>query len=332
MQTALYFNQKRFVEKEFTKESELENLMYSNAKILFGQSSILIEKKKLIEHKTLGGTIPDGFLFDLSDPKNPEFYLIEVELSTHSFYNHIFKQITKFFAFFKNPESQGQLISKLYDVIRTDDELLKEFKSRIGKEEVYKFIKDTIENSQNILLILDKDMPELPEIVKTYTDTWGKIVKLTLLKEYCCNSESIISLTPEFENLESSDTVTEEDTVNPYNEDYHLEGAKPELKEVYASLRKSLFEQIKDLKYNPLRYYISMRKKRNFAFMKVQKNKISIVAMMEQSKIESRLKHHTIRPLGESAQKFYNGPCAEVIITDENHLDDVVKLLVEIQK
>ena len=37
MQPALYFNQKRFVEKEFTKESELENLMYSNAKIVEGE-------------------------------------------------------------------------------------------------------------------------------------------------------------------------------------------------------------------------------------------------------------------------------------------------------
>jgi hypothetical protein len=39
MQTALYFNQKRFSEKEFFKEKELEDLMFNNGKSLFGQAS-----------------------------------------------------------------------------------------------------------------------------------------------------------------------------------------------------------------------------------------------------------------------------------------------------
>jgi hypothetical protein len=106
MQTALYLNNKRFTEKEFSKEKDLEDLMFLNSKNLFGQHSIIIEAKKKIDHKTLGGTIPDAFLFDLNDPENAEFYLIEVELAKHSFYNHIFPQITKFFAFYKNPVSQ----------------------------------------------------------------------------------------------------------------------------------------------------------------------------------------------------------------------------------
>src|SRR5690606_30762195 len=131
-----------------------------------------------------GATIPDAFLFDLKDPDNPEFYLIEVELAKHSFYNHIFPQITKFFAFFKNPESQSELIEKLYTLITSDDSLRANFMQRIGNQEIFKFIKDTIENSQNILLILDNEKKELPEIINTYPDTWGKMVKLTLLRAY----------------------------------------------------------------------------------------------------------------------------------------------------
>jgi hypothetical protein len=194
MQTALYFNNKRFTEKEFSKERELEDLMFQNSKSLFGQNSIIIEAKKKIENKTLGGTIPDAFLFDLNDPENPEFYLVEVELASHSFYNHIFPQITKFFAFYKNPVSQSELIEKLYSLVNADPGLKKQFKDLIGNKEIFKFIKDTLENSQNILLVLDNEKPELPEIINTYTDTWGKIVKLTLLKEYCNNGESNISL------------------------------------------------------------------------------------------------------------------------------------------
>lgn len=333
MQTALYFNQKRFKEKEFSKEKALEDLMFKNGKSLFGQASIIIEAKKKIDHKALGGTIPDAFLFDLKDPENPEFYLVEAELAKHSFYNHIFPQITKFFAFFKNPESQSELIEKLYTLISSDADLKKEFKSRIGNREIFKFIKDTLENSQNILLVLDYEKPELPAIINTYTDTWGKIVKVTLLKEYCNGIDSIISLTPEFESIDTVDlTAKPEEKITSYTENYHLDGVKQEIIDIYFLIQKSLNEKIIDLKYNPLRYYISLRKKRNFAFLYVRKNKMTIVAMMDKTKIEERIKHYQINSLSESVQKFYNGPCAEIIITDNNHLEEIISLLVEIQK
>lgn len=333
MQTALFYNQKRFSEKEFSKEKELEDLMFNNGKCLFGQASIIIEAKKKIDNKALGGTIPDAFLFDLKDPDNPEFYLVEVELAKHSFYNHIFPQITKFFAFFKNPESQSELVEKLYTIISSDADIKKEFKSRIGNKEIFKYIKDTIENSQNILLVLDNDKKELPEIIKTYTDTWGKIVKVSLLKEYVHNGESIISLTPEFENIEAVDFTEESEEVStPYTEDYHLEDVSLETKEIYYVIKNALIGQIKDLKYNSQRYYISLRKKRNFAFIRVRKKKITVVAMLEPSKIEEKIKHHKIVHLSESVQKFYNGSCAKITITDNKHIDEIINLLVEIQK
>jgi predicted transport protein len=336
MQTALYFNNKRFTEKEFSKEKELEDLMFQNSKSLFGQNSIIIEAKKKIENKTLGGTIPDAFLFDLNDPENPEFYLVEVELASHSFYNHIFPQITKFFAFYKNPVSQSELIEKLYSLVNADPGLKKQFKDLIGNKEIFKFIKDTLENSQNILLVLDNEKPELPEIINTYTDTWGKIVKLTLLKEYCNNGESIISLTPEFANLTTVELVSggkeEEIVIGPYTEDYHLEDALPEIKEAYRMLHDELTKRIKELKFNPQRYYISLRKKRNFAFIEIRKKKMTIVAMLDQASIEGKIKNHKIITLTDSVQKFYNGPCAQIVITDNSNMNEIISLLVEIQK
>jgi len=98
----LFYNGKRFVEYEFEKEADFEKEISENFKLFFGQDSIFIDAKKKIETKSLGNSIPDGFLFDLSDKDNPEFYLVEVELAKHDFFNHIFPQITKFFGFFKN--------------------------------------------------------------------------------------------------------------------------------------------------------------------------------------------------------------------------------------
>ena len=143
MPTALYFKDKPFVEKTFSKEKDFESLAFTHSKTLFGQHSIIIDAKKKIDNQVLGGTIPDAFLFDLNDPNNPEFYLIEVELAKHSFYNHIFPQITKFFAFFKNLESQNELVGKIYNTVTTDANLKKEFIDKIGNQELFKFIKDT---------------------------------------------------------------------------------------------------------------------------------------------------------------------------------------------
>jgi len=139
MDTVLYRQGFRYSEKEFRTEADFEKLVVDNSKTLFGQHSVYVDAKKKLANATFGGVIPDGFLFDLTDKNAPEFYIVEVELSKHSFFNHIFPQTTKFFAFFKNPDSQGKLVDKLYEIFSTDDELRQQLKSRIGNREIFKF-------------------------------------------------------------------------------------------------------------------------------------------------------------------------------------------------
>jgi hypothetical protein len=121
-------NDKRFNEYKYKSESEYEKDILTSYKTIFGSDTILIDAKKKIGSEALGKTIPDGFLFDLTDIENPEFYLLEMELESHDFYNHIFPQITKFFAFFKNNKRQKELVGKLFSTIDTDSGLKKQFK------------------------------------------------------------------------------------------------------------------------------------------------------------------------------------------------------------
>ena len=114
---------KRYDEKKFSLEADFENEIVAAKKMIFGQDAIYIDAKKKIGTLALGKTIPDGFLFDLSDQDNFEFYIVEVELEKHDFYNHIFPQITKFFAFFKNSKRQKELVEKLFSTINTDSAL-----------------------------------------------------------------------------------------------------------------------------------------------------------------------------------------------------------------
>jgi predicted transport protein len=336
MQTAIYYKDKRFVETDFKLEKDLEQLMFTNSKNLFGQNSILIEAKKRIENEALGGTIPDAFLFDLKDPNNPEFYLIEVELAKHSFYEHIFPQITKFFAFFKNSKSQNDLIEKIYSIILSDSKLLDEFRKYCGKKEVYKYIKDCIENSENILLILDENKKELPEIINTYTDTWGKILKLALLKEYKLGKENIITLTPEFDNIDLVDASFEDETdtskYNKFSEEYYLEGKEQYVKDIYFALKEKLNKAIPEIVFNKQRYYISLRKTRNFGFLDIRKKYVGLVALAKEDVIRERIKGYTVSSLSKSVQKFYNGDCAFINIDNTDNIDAVVSLLTDIQK
>ena len=339
METVIYKNGQRYSEKQYKIEADFEKLVVDNSKTFFGEKTIFIDAKKKIDNNSFGGVIPDGFLFDFSDKKNPEFYLVEVELAKHSFFGHIFPQITKFFAFFKNPSSQGKLIEKLYSIFEKDDELRQELKTKSGKKEIFKFLKDTIENSQNILLIIDGEKKELPEITETYADTWGKMVKVAILKEYIINGDngnSIFSLSPDFENIENIDIVSEnqgeQKEKSTYSEQFHLEDINEKTLAIYNELKEKLLEKIPELKFNSQRYYISLRKKRNFAFLKIRKKKIGIIAMLKEEKIREKIKKHDVTSLTESVQKFYNGPCARIEVTDNKNLDEIIDLLVEIQK
>ena len=81
---------KRYQEVKRSLESEFEEEIVSASGALFGANIVFINPKKKIESKSLGGVIPDGFFFDFNDANDPQFYIVEVELIEHSFFNHIF--------------------------------------------------------------------------------------------------------------------------------------------------------------------------------------------------------------------------------------------------
>lgn len=220
-----------------------------------------------------------------------------------------------------------------------DENIKTEIKSHIGENEIHKFLNDMIEDSQNILLILDDDKEELPEIIETYTDTWGKIVKQLVLRRFVLGNETILSLSPDFENIESAELIIDEEdegeaieSKQKYTEEYHLDGVNPEIKEVFLRFKDVLTSRIENIVFNPQRYYISIKKKRNFAYFKIKRKKIRLVVMAKEDFVKNKTKFHQVKPLSEGVQNFYNGDCCEVIIEENKNLDEVVNLLVDIQR
>lgn len=326
----LFTNNKTYSQFQFDKEADFEREIVLSSKQFFGANSIYIDAKRKIETKSLGNSIPDGFLFDLSDKDNPEFYIVEVELAKHDFYNHIFPQITKFFGFYKNPKSQNELVEKIFSFITNDSDIKKEFKKYLGEKEIYKFIKDTIERSQNVLLVNDGDKKELPEIMETYSDTWGKMVKLILIKKFYNNGDTIYTMHPDFENIEFADieneiSVDTEDV--EYNEEYHFDGVSETVRQIYVDLKTDLLKANSSLIFNPQKHYISIRKNRNIAFFIIGRKKIRLVVMQSDKETRKEIIQHPVKTLTVGVQKFWNGPSCAIIIETTEHLSEVITLL-----
>jgi predicted transport protein len=270
-------------------------------------------------------------VYKRQDKDNPEFYLVEAELATHDFFRHIFPQVTKFFGFFKNPKSQADLVEKIFTIINNDNELKREFKKHLGDKEIYKFIKDTIERSQNILLIIDGDKKEMPEIIETYTDTWGKMVKHMLIKKFINNGECIYTMHPDFENIEFADieneVLDETDDEAAYTVDEHFDGVSETVKQIYDDIKEQLLKANRNVIFNPQKYYISIRTERNVAFLKIRRKKIAIVVMHPEEETKKVITHNFVKTLAPSVQKFYNGPSCAIMVESTKNLEEVVSLL-----
>src|ERR1035438_7737312 len=189
---------KRFVESQFDSEPDLEKLVRSQSKFLFGKDTIFVSTKRKLKGLVMGNTIPDGFLFDLTVKENPGFYLVEFELQTHPFDNHILPQITKFIGFFRTSASQNNLAKDLYSIISADAALKSEFKKYLGNEEIFKFLQDICENSQNILLVIDGEKADLSDHINNSPSDWGKFVNVLKVKRFTNEDETLVSVEPDF--------------------------------------------------------------------------------------------------------------------------------------
>lgn len=250
------------------------------------------------------------------------------------FYRHIFPQITKFFAFFRIQNSRIELIRKIYEIIQDDSQIKNRISGYIQNSEIFKFVNDLIHDSQNILIVIDEIKSEFPEIQETYTDTWGRYVKIINVKSFIYNQEYLFYVNPELEDISyidlyndqnDSDNEVEESSV--IDENYHLSELNQNVKDIYNTIKDSIKNYKEEIIFNPQRYYISIKLNRNIAFLKFSKKKLKAIIMSPVEEIQEKVTHHEIKLLTSSVQKFYNGQCASVEIKESNHLEEVIDLL-----
>lgn len=188
---ALIINGKKYDECEFNDENELESIIVKESKNIFGQKSIYINAKRKIGTHFLGGGISDGYLFDFGDDKYPKFYLVEVELKSHDYKRHIHDQLMRFSAFYDSSYYKDKLIDELYEIVRGDQFIRDEFIKHSGNQEIYKSIKEMINNCRNILIVINGLTNEIRTAIYNERDRRADFTKYLIFKKFEFDSEII---------------------------------------------------------------------------------------------------------------------------------------------
>lgn len=120
-----------FISSPFENEDDLEKSIIKIQNKLFGNNRIYLNIKKIIGDKKRKQNIPDGYLIDLTNGKNPKLYVVEVELLIHDPLNHIAVQLLEFSLSFENSKQKVKDIIK--NSLKENHEAMERCKSFIDK-------------------------------------------------------------------------------------------------------------------------------------------------------------------------------------------------------
>ncbi|NWF86427.1 hypothetical protein HXY32_01200 [Candidatus Bathyarchaeota archaeon] len=136
-------------------------MVIEHYKELFGANTIYLDPQTM---KTQIGVVSrnDGIIIALDQS---QWYILEVELATHSLHKHIIPQITRFNIAYQQPETRRKLVDSISNTIRSNP-----YKTAMLQaqkiEDVHEYLSKTIENPPIIAIITDQKPPELEAVSK----------------------------------------------------------------------------------------------------------------------------------------------------------------------
>ena len=98
-------------------------------------------------------------------------------------------------------------------------------------------------------------------------------------------------------------------------------------RDLYFGLKESILKVNDELIFNPQKYYISIRNKKNIAYIKFRKKYIEIVIMREEEELRNTVRTCRVKSLGSGVQRFYNGSSASVLLEKQNQFTEICECL-----
>jgi predicted transport protein len=316
IEESLYAN-----EVKFQTKSDLEEFIIQNHRTLFGENTVIIDNTK-----STNEYFPNMLLLDFNDMEKPRMYVVEINISDSSL-GLLYARITHFFAYFKNRSYQNEFLGELCNVIDTNDEVKNELEKWLNEEQgISQFLSDMLRNKPAILLIKDYENVVLDLMQAVYLDTWDKMVRQILIKRYYGNEDLILSVTPLFADIWKNEKSKRDEPIK-FTENDHLCELPDRIRKIYNDIKTALLETDSNLEFNAKKHYISIRKNKNLAFLHLRRKNTDIVVMNPEADTRERIKHHRIKTLPPSVQRFWNGECCTIVVENSDNLDEVIELL-----
>jgi hypothetical protein len=157
-------------------EDDFERVAKEHAQDIFGEQSIYLDIRHKLKSRSGIVAIPDGYVVVLG--QQPCWHIVEVELSSHPLYEHIVPQVSKFINGVKNPATQKDIVSALYQEIDSDEFLRLRLTKAIGTTETYKFLADLVSQSPVVTVIVERHTEQLDEAIGALAHAQIKTVEL----------------------------------------------------------------------------------------------------------------------------------------------------------
>lgn len=194
----LILKNKEYTLFDFDLEDDLEKAVIENQQALFGKDAVYIDVKKLIGRSKHRG-IPDAFLIDFYDPQNPQLYIVENELASHSVYSHITEQIARFSTSIIT--SQVQIRDILIDAVKKNKETEKSVENHL--------IKTNFKTLTELMLYLTENQIKIVVAINEITEDLNDSFKIfknppdvVLLQRYKSDNEILYYYDPMREEID----------------------------------------------------------------------------------------------------------------------------------
>ena len=177
-------------------EAKLENEVEQNSAYIFGAKSIYLPIKKKVSTK-LSGRVTDALLLDLYDKESPRFWIVEIELASHSVKHHVQPQITGFVRALEEEGTRAEMVEILFDEQKRKPEMQELLREAARGEEIHKLLTDVIKGDVGVVIVADDITQQLADAVKDLSRYKGVAEVVPLSFRSFKNSEgTIFAFTP----------------------------------------------------------------------------------------------------------------------------------------
>ncbi len=201
-------NDKRFEPILYEKEHDLEEHVKQHSAQLFGQKCVYLPIRALVSSK-LSNRVTDGLLLDISNTENPRFWIVELELATHSVRSHVEPQVRDFIRALEDEGTRSELVEVVYDQVKSNPVATGTLLDTAKGNDLHWMLTHILKGQCGVMIVADEPTDQLQLVCNDLTRYKGAAeVKLVIFRSFR-NKENntLFAFTSPREELETDSDI-----------------------------------------------------------------------------------------------------------------------------